>query len=231
MSAAKCLETHGHVDLADDDLEFVEKLASNLGLSLRIGYANKAGEHSIRTIEIDGVFGEHILAPRYLRAVDSESGERRTFDIHSIVGLVMPNRAVATTNVPFYVAALIRQQLGLGLLRLPLSYSEPAQLVVEVIDAGSATSVSGELKAFTLEHRRYGSRSYLTIKPDQPFNGSRRPIKMDMLPNVTGYDMKTAGSISCGQTGEVIADLYSWVAAHLELNSNGWPLPDFSDDR
>lgn len=231
MTSAKCFEIHGHVDPHDDDMEYFDKQASNVGLPLRAAYRNRDGVESIRTIDIDSVFGESLSFPRYIRGLDSISGERRTFDVNSIIAVILPNLGVATEHVPFFVGTMIRRQFGLETPRAPIKFTMPLPLIVELVDDGEIHTINGALKELSLEHRSYGPRFYLTIKPDTAYKGSRRPIKMDLIPTITGYDMKTANGVFCAETGEEIKDIYGWAAAQLGLNEDGWPQPETTGDK
>lgn len=145
------------------------------------------------------------------------------FKVRSIQSVYLPAGVLVTENIGYYVTAMIRQHLGLGYAKAPLAFKEPVPLVVDVVEDGAAISVAGVLVVYTYEIRSYGPRSYLSLKPDEPFNGSRRAIKMDMIPAITGYDMKSVGSVSCGVTGETIENFYQWAATQLGRTKDGWP--------
>lgn len=222
-ASARSLEINGSVHSAADDLEYQTKVASQVGLVLKFSYEDQMGNLTSRAITIDGVFGETLLEPKYLIGFCALRKERRMFKIYSIQSVYLPSGALVTENIPYFVTAMIRQHLGLDYPSAPLSFKEPVPLVVDVVEGGSVTSVAGVLVDYTYENRSYGPRSYLSLKPDEPFNGSRRWIKMDMIPEITGYDMKSAGSVSCGETGETIENFYQWAALRLDRNSDGWP--------
>lgn len=229
-SSAMCLDRHGAVHSAPDDLENHTKLASRLGLEMRFAYIDALGNLTSRTVVIDGVFGDTLDTPLYLIGLCRLRKERRIFNVLNIKSVYLPSGALVTDNIQYFVSAMIRKHLGLEYAKAPLVFKEPVQLVVDVVERDVSTSVSGVLVGYTYEARSYGPRSYLTFKPDEPFNGSRRWIKMDLIPEITGYDMKSAGSISCGLTGEIIEDFYPWVANLLGLDRDGWPtLPTTSE--
>ena len=94
-----------------------------------------------------------------------------------------------------------------------LCFREPVRLVVDVGADGEVTEVVGTLVEYSYEQRPYGVRSYLSLRPDAPFKGSRRIIKMDMVPEVTGYDMKVAVNLTCCESRQLIHDFYEWIAA------------------
>lgn len=212
---AKCLEVDGSVDSAADDLMHHAKLASQVGMMLRFTYADQTGSLTSRAITIDGVFGDSLNEPKYVIGFCHLRKERRMFKIYSIQSVFLPTGEMVSEGIPQIVTAMIRQHLGLGYAKTTMSFKEPVALVVDVVEGGAVSTVAGVLVEYTYESRSYGPRSYLSLKPDAPFNGSRRWIKMDMIPDITGYDMKSAGSVSCGETGEAIDDFYEWAAAKL----------------
>jgi hypothetical protein len=222
-AGARCLELHGSVDAAPDDLAAYTKLASHVGLLIRFSYVDQTGSLTSRAVTIDGVFGASLDDPQYLIGLCQLRKDRRMFKVRSIQSVYLPTGALVTENIEYYVTAMIRQHLGLGYAKAPLTFKEPVSLVVDVVQGGAVCSVAGVLVEYTYEIRSYGPRSYLSLKPEEPFNGSRRAIKMDMISEITGYDMKSVGSVSCGVTGETIEDFYQWAASKLSRNRDGWP--------
>lgn len=65
-AGARCLELHGSVHTAPDDLAEYTKLASRVGLLIRFSYVDQTGSLTSRAVTIDGIFGASLDDPQYL---------------------------------------------------------------------------------------------------------------------------------------------------------------------
>ncbi|WP_312066269.1 hypothetical protein [Brevundimonas sp.] len=226
MDAPTNVDTDGYADADPDDMEFIEKLADNVGVALTMGYASPIGGESERSVNVDGVFGDTLMAPKFLRGLDSKTGERRTFRFDRIVWLRLANGAIVRENPAWFATALVRKALQLEVSLPPLKVETPLRLVITAGPESHPSELSGTLEEAVVDPRSYGVRAWLKLRPDRPFNGSRRVQRFSLLPDQPGHPLY---SIREEEDGEDIEDVYAWLAALCGRDSNGWPLAPVDD--
>lgn len=215
MLPTTTLEADGKVGADDDDLPFALKLADNLEARVRVLYLNDAGELSDREIVIDGLYGDSLDHPRYMRALDGKSAERRTFRTDRVLAICEGARWIKAA--PHMFGDLAREARAkaagarefAGLKAVDLSPNLP--LLIEDQDAaGSVRMWDAILRRFLVKHSTAGLEAivFFELCP----RGATAPRKLARyIIEPPGVSERTLTAVYDPATGEAVDDLYGYV--------------------
>lgn len=183
------------------------KLADDLALPIHFRYVNADGKASERAVMIDGVYGDSLDAPRFIRGLDSNSREVRTFRVDRIVSVNDGNRGL-TDDVGWWIGNLVRHHLGEATSRPP--YSMLADLPIALaVEHGSrpVESISGRIVEITRQYSGAGAVVDITVADDASKN-SRLSYIVRVSGPTRGRRLIEAHD---PETGEIIPDVEQWV--------------------
>lgn len=215
MLPTTTLEADGEVGADDDDLPFALKLADNLGARVRVLYLNEAGELSDREIVIDGLYGDSLDRPRYMRGLDSKSGERRTFRTDRVLAVCEASGWIKAA--PYLFGDLAREMRAkaegarsAGRLEA-VDVSPNLPLIIEDQDAaGVVATWDAVLKRFSVRHSTAGLEAivFLELRP-RGATGPRKLARYVIEP--PGVSDRALTAVYDPATGEAVDDLYGYV--------------------
>lgn len=199
------------------------KLADNLSVGIRFDYRDASGRGSLRTVLIDGVYGESLDWPSYIVGVDQGCMERRTFRLDRIGSLHTVGGAPLTgDDIPWRIGNVVREAAGLSSPPCPFRASLGAVVSVhEISDSGKTRRTrTGRVVDFELSYGPRGPIIRMTV------DGAITSGSAYLAESCVTYQIsppKTYGwraeTIFDAGSGEVIEDLTSWAVRLAETGS------------
>lgn len=201
------------VGLDFDDEHRAPKLADNVDVPLSFEYGGPSGSQIERTVLVDGVYGESLDAPTYIRGLCALRREPRTFRVDRIRRLRM-DQGYIETDVAYWVGALIKARVGLTPGEPPrtLRVDRPVALTL-MGQGGKAVEYVGRLGEVALCYPASGPvwRGGFVGRPRR--GGPDRPLNVAFGPNAGRW--RPVVEATDLETGEVIEDVAAWAqAAH-----------------
>lgn len=219
MNDATIFDRDGWVGSDPDDLDYVNKLADNVGVVLDVEYDDPDRGCARRLIEVDGVFGEDMLAPRFLRAHDLSTGARCLFAVSAVKAIHLDGGVERGERVPWFIGHAIRVAAGEPKERAPFSHRVDLAATVRIELDGRWLDVRGVIVRAEVRYAFWGVRAFFTVRPDEPIGGSRRARRVRLLPDNPGLPL----AMVCDGAGLEIGDVYGWLAKAGGLTVDGWP--------
>lgn len=204
------------VGLDFDDEHRDRKLADNVDIPVVLTYRTPDGRVSTRALLIDGVYGQTLGHPTYIRGLDSQSREVRTFRTDRILTLGVGDAEVRE-NIPYILGLMVRDKAGLPELLPPQSVhlDRPVRLTVRGVN-GQPIDMTGRLCELELRYERQGKVwQGVLIKDPAP---GRRAGRTTVQWGSPRFPRNLVLEAYDGETGEVIESVDDWLRG-LAANS------------
>lgn len=195
-----------------EDLISAPKLVDNFGYTLEFAYKAEVGGLLRRRVTIDGVYGYLLDHPRYIRGLDRDINEMRTFRVDRMDRIYSLDGQATQDNLGWLIGQLVRAVSGLPLTRAPFRVTVGRSACVDrQFTDGRTQSLSVDVDSGEFRYVDDGPSAVL-LGIGSSAGRPRRQVRLSLGP----YADSGIVSLTDGPSGEPAASVIGWLLEHGE---------------